>query len=213
MRDKKTTGCVHDGIALACGSGITLLIILIMNKSYPLVGHDYRYFIPRLIDTHLHMRINGPDIQWYTPSFGGGLPAFANPQHIEYSIVQWLSYFINPWSAILLSTAGIALTGYYFFYKLLHQKLELHWMSSILGAMFFIGNGFYIEHLIVGHLGYQLFPLEAVALYALAGTRSNFLLNAPVIAIVIALFIYQAGFYLLIILILSLGIALPILFL
>jgi hypothetical protein len=89
MKVKKNIDRVQDGIALACGGCVTLLIILIMNKDYPFVGPDYRYFIPRLIDTNLHMRINGPGIQWYTPSFGGGLPAFANPQNIEYSIVQW----------------------------------------------------------------------------------------------------------------------------
>lgn len=213
MESKKHIHRSQDGIALACGGCIILLIVLIMNKNYPFVGSDYRYFIPRLIDTSLHMRINGPVIQWYTPSFGGGLPAFANPQNIEYSIVQWLSYCMNPWSAILLSTAVISIIGYYFFYKLLSQKLDLHWIASILGAMFFIGNGFYIEHLIVGHLGYQLFPLGSAALYALIDTRNKFHINVSVIAIVITLFIHQAGFYLLIILILSIGMTLPVLFL
>ncbi len=213
MKAKKFTNCAQDILALACGSCIIFTILLIMNRDYPLVGHDYRYFIPRLIDTDLHLRLNGPAIQWYTPSFGGGLPAFANPQNIEYSIVQWCSYFINPWSAILLSTAAISLAGFYFLYKLLDQKLELHWMASTLGAMFFIGNGFYIEHLIVGHLGYQLFPLGAIVLYALIDSRNKLLLNSAGIAIVVALFIHQAGFYLLIILMLSLGMALPILFL
>src|ERR1051325_8802100 len=99
-----------------CGGIIILLIILIMNKDYPFVGHDYRYFIPRLIDTDLHISLNGLSIQWYTPSFGGGLPAFPNPQHIEYSIVQLLSIPFSPWLAILLSTAAISLVGYYFFY-------------------------------------------------------------------------------------------------
>jgi hypothetical protein len=86
-------------------------------------------------------------------------------------------------------------------------------MSSILGAMFFICNGFYIEHLIVGHLGYQLFPLGAIVLYALIDTRNKFIFNASGIAIIVTLFIHQAGFYLFIILLLSLGMALPILFL
>src|SRR6476619_1822919 len=91
------------------GAGITLIIILLMNRDYQFVGHDYRYFIPRLIDTNLHIRLNGFSIQWYTPSFGGGLPAFPNPQHLEYSIVQLFSFLINPWSAILLTTAGISI--------------------------------------------------------------------------------------------------------
>jgi hypothetical protein len=195
------------------GAGSTLIIILLINRDYPFVGHDYRYFIPRLIDTNLHIRLNGLSIQWYTPSFGGGLPAFPNPQHLEYSIVQLFSLFINPWSAILLTTAGISFLGYYFFYKFLNERLELDWKSSTLGAMFFLGNGFYIEHMIVGQLGYQLFPLGALLLYFLFNRENKPLINSMIIALVAAMIVYQAGFYLIIILSLSLGVALPIIYL
>ena len=195
------------------GAGSTLIIILLINRDYPFVGHDYRYFIPRLIDTNLHIRLNGLSIQWYTPSFGGGLPAFPNPQHLEYSIVQLFSLFINPWSAILLTTAGISFLGYYFFYKFLNERLALDWKSSTLGAMFFLGNGFYIEHMIVGQLGYQLFPLGALLLYFLFNRENKPLINSIIIALVAAMIIYQAGFYLIIILSLSLGVALPIIYL
>src|SRR5262245_14567880 len=86
------------------GIGVILIIIAIINRDYPYVGHDYRFFIPRIIDTNLHTRLNGLSIQWYTPSFGGGLPAFANPQHMEYSVLQWLAYFMDLWTAILITT-------------------------------------------------------------------------------------------------------------
>jgi len=213
MKPNNTANFARKIFTLLCGGIIILTIILIMNKDYPFVGHDYRYFIPHLIDTNLHIRLNGLSIQWYTPSFGGGLPAFPNPQHIEYSIVQWLSIIFAPWPAVLLSTAGISLVGYYFIYKFLKEKLELDWMSSTLGAMFFIGNGFYIEHLIAGHLGYQLFPLAAVILYALTDQRNKYFYNAIIAAAMVALMIHQAGFYLIFILILSFGMTLPILFL
>ena len=192
------------------GVGVTLIIVLLINRDYPLVGHDYRYFIPRLIDTNLHIQLNGLSIQWYTPSFGGGLPAFPNPQHLEYSLVQLFSFFIGPWAAILLTTAAVSFLGFYFFYKFLNETLVLDWKSSTLGAMFFLGNGFYIEHMIVGQLGYQLFPLGAVFLYFLFNKENKPLINSIIIALVAAMIIYQAGFYLIIILILSLGVTLPI---
>ncbi len=195
------------------GVGITLIIILLVNRDYPFIGHDYRYFIPRLIDTNLHIRLNGLRIQWYTPSFGGGLPAFPNPQHIEYSFVQWVSFFMGPWPAILLITAAVSLIGYSFFYKFLNEKLELDWKSSTLGAIFFLGNGFYIEHLIVGQLGYQLFPLGAVLLYSLFDKKNNSFFNAIILAMVTSLILYQAGFYLIIILFLSFAVTLPIIYL
>lgn len=197
----------------AFGGGITLIIILLINRDYPFVGHDYRYFIPRLIDTNIHIRLNGLSIQWYTPSFGGGLPAFPNPQHLEYSIVQWVSFFIGPWSAILLTTAGISLLGYSFFYRILNEELELDWKASTLGAMFFLGNGFYIEHMIAGQLGYQLFPLGGVILYFLLNRKTNLLTNSIICALIAAMMIYQAGFYLIIILFLSFAVTIPLIYL
>jgi len=208
--DTKNT-LLRDMQALVFGILISVIIILVMNRDYPLVGHDYEYFIPRLIDTGLHIRNNGLTIQWYTPSFGGGLPAFPNPQHLEYSFVQILALWMNPWSAVLVSTLLICLAGYHFFYKVLHERLELSWASSVLGAMFFIGNGFSIEHLIAGQMGYQLFPLCAIILYALTDRHHPFVYNAAVSGMLIALMVYQAGFYLIVILTLSFCIVLPIL--
>jgi hypothetical protein len=212
MKSKTTEDRFRSIVILIFGTCVTGLILLIMNKDYPFVGHDYRYFIPRLLDTNLHIQLNGLSIQWYTPSFGGGLPAFPNPQHIEYSIVQWLTMLLNPWSAILVSTAGISLVGYYFCYKFLTDLLELNWRAAILGAMFFIGNGFYIEHMVTGMIGYQLFPLGAVILYFLIDQRNHYFYNAIIIAIVLALMVHQAGFYLIITFILSFSMTLPFLF-
>src|SRR5512133_3076938 len=82
---------------------ISFFIAWYSNLLFPLVGQDFKYSVPRLIDTYLHYKINGLSIQWYTPSFGGGLPAYPNPQHIQFSLVQLLMAFLNPWTAILVS--------------------------------------------------------------------------------------------------------------
>lgn len=213
MKNSQSSDRTRSVLAVACGGITILVILLIMNRDYPFVGHDYAYFIPRIIDTGLHIRLNGLTIQWYTPSFGGGLPGFPNPQHMQYSVVQVLSLFLNPWVAVLISTAGISIIGYYFFYKFLNQNLELNWMASTLGAMFFIGNGFYIEHLITGMMGYQLFPLFGVILFALTDKRKHYSYTAAIITIIISMMIHQAGFYLIVILVLSLGMTLPLVFL
>jgi hypothetical protein len=205
MRTTQSPDRTRNLFAYACGGITILVILLIMHRDYPFVGHDYAYFIPRLIDTNLHILVNGFTIQWYTPSFGGGLPGFPNPQHMQYSIVQLLSLFLNPWMAVLTSTTVISAIGYYFFYKFLNQNLELNWMASTLGAMFFIGNGFYIEHLIAGHLGYQLFPLVGIILYVLTDRGERYLFTSTVIAVIMSMMIHQAGFYLIVILILSIA--------
>ena len=54
------------------------------------------------------------------------------------------------------------LPGLFFLLQILHETLQLGWMASTRGGLFFIGNGFYIEHMIGGRLGFQLFPLGPI---------------------------------------------------
>lgn len=200
-------------IPLVSAAVTILIILLIMHRDYPMVGHDYAYFIPHLVDTGIHIRLHGLSIQWFTPSFGGGLPGYPNPQHMEYSIVQLVALVTAPWTAVLTSTAIIALVGYVFFFKFLNENLGLNWKASTLGAMFFIGNGFFIEHLIAGQMGYQLFPLFGVMLYLLTHPQKHYIFTAAATGIILSMMIHQAGFYLIVILFLSLGITLPLLYL
>ena len=205
----KIAGHLQKHVPLLCGILINAIILALMHRDYPNVGHDYRYFILRIIDTKLHLLINGPSIQWYTPSFGGGLPAYPNPQHIEYSIIQLFSLFLNPWVATLLSTFAIGLIGFMFFEQFLAKIMNFHWASSTLGAVFFIGNGFFIEHMIVGHIGHQLFPLGAIIMYAALDNRFAWLKGGAVIALIVAMMIHQTGFYVIVILGLSFLITIP----
>jgi hypothetical protein len=181
-----------------CGAATIGILLLIMGRNYPLIGHDFAYFVPRLIDTDLHLRINGAAVQWYTPSFGGGLPAFANPQHLQYSLVQALLFVSSPWLAILASTAAAAAIGYLAMYRFLSRVARLSTAASVLGAVGLIANGFYIEHLTVGHVGFQLFPLVAVMLYAVTRKTRSPLEDGCVIALCVALMIHQGGAFILI---------------
>jgi hypothetical protein len=188
---------------------IVAAMIAITSRDYPLVGHDYRYFVPRLIDTDLHLRVNGPSIQWYTPSFGGGLPAFPNPQHLQYSLVQLLTLFVNPWNAILLAAIGVNLAGFYCFYRFARSQLGMGPAAATLGAIFFIGNGFSIERLIVGHVGFHLFPLSALVLWALVDRRESDLTRGAIAGLAIVVTMYHAGALLLIVMALTVGLCLP----
>jgi hypothetical protein len=205
----KTEKQLQKYIPLLCGVLTSAIVLILIHRDYPHVGHDYRYFIIRLIDTKLHLLLNGPSIQWYTPSFGGGLPAYPNPQHIQYSIVQLLSLAMNPWAAVQASTFIVSLIGFMAFEGFLEKTMGFHWTSSTLGAIFFICNGFFIEHMIVGHIGHQLFPLGAVLLRAASDENWGFLKGGSIIAFVLAMMIHQTGFYIIVILALSLWITLP----
>jgi hypothetical protein len=205
----KTIHRIQSYIPLLCGFLTSGTIVMLIHRYFPMAGHDYRFFIPRLIDTKLHVLLNGLTIQWYSPSFGGGLPAFPNPQHIEYSFIQLLTVITDPWTAVLVSTFFVSMAGFVVFRHFLEKTLGLHWTSSTLGAIFFAGNGFFIEHMIVGHIGYQLFPLGVVILYAMVDRRLSLLTGSLTVALVAAMMVHQGGFYIIGILALSFLITLP----
>lgn len=188
---------------MCCGV-LVLTLTWIFSRDYPLVGHDFRYFVPRLIDTDLHIRLNGLAAQWWTASFGGGLPAFANPQHMQYSLVQAMVFFSTPWTGFLISTAVIASVAFWAFYRFLIDMVGLQWVPALLGAVFFIGNGFYIEHLIVGHVTFQPYPLVAVLLFALTDRRFGPMFCGGLVALISSLTIHNGGFYVLILMAASL---------
>jgi hypothetical protein len=51
-------------------------------------------------------------------------------------------------------------------FHFLYRVLGLHWSSSLLGMVFFIGTGFYMQRIAVGHLAFAPFPLLALLMVA-----------------------------------------------
>jgi hypothetical protein len=190
-----------------------LLIVGFVNALYPYVGFDYKYFLPRLFDTYLHYRVNGFSIQWYTPSFGGGLPAYANPQHMQFSLPQLLTTFTAPWNAALASIFIYAMAGFWGTYTVCRRIYHLGWTSSALGAVFFTINGFYLEHMAIGHLGFQAFPLLPCFLLFLMLPSLPDLAAGALVGLLLAALIYSGGFYPTVYIALATGMLLPITYL
>jgi hypothetical protein len=207
---KKTV--IQNAILIFNIVAVGLFLFAILNRNYPIIGHDYTYFLSRLFDTELHYRINGLSIQWYTPSFGGGLPAYANPQQAQFSLPQILTLLFNPWDSYLFSITIYATVGILCFYIFSREILNLDWRASLLGALFFVFTGFYIGHMIAGQLGFLGFPLLSGVMLVLFWKRCPDLLAGIVIALLISSLIYHAGFYTLVIFVLSSGITLPMLY-
>src|SRR5215471_11135267 len=103
------------------------LIVIVICRDVPKVGHDYGFFIPRMLDTYLHQKGNGLAIQWYTANFGAGTPAYPNPQYLQYSLPQFSMLLINPWWALLLSLVTYSAIGFAGLYLFLRE--ELGWIS------------------------------------------------------------------------------------
>jgi hypothetical protein len=203
------------GIALLAGINIlmfSLFLVIYSNATFPLVGHDYRGFLPRVIDSYLHYKVNGFSIQWYTPSFGGGLPAYANPLQLQFSLTQLLTWFTDPWKAVLISAIAYALIGFVFTYYFLHNILDLGPLPSILGAVFFIGNGFFIERVVVGHVNFITFPLIIVPVYSLLNPKLPVWLAGAMISLTVSALVYSGGVYIAVIGILVILILLPLIY-
>jgi hypothetical protein len=170
---------------------ISAFIIWYCNRAYPMIGHDYRLFMPYMIDSYLHQKINGLTIQWYTPSFAGGRPVYSSPEDLQFSLPQFLLWVVNPWVAILASLLTFIVIGFIATYYFLKRLLGLGSLASILGAVFFIANGFYFEHAAVGHITYQAFPLFAVIMVILTHPRLPTWLGGVFLSLVITLLVYS----------------------
>lgn len=188
---------------------ITIVTIFIINRYFPKIGHDYGYHVPRMLDTYLHQNINGLKVQWYTPSFGGGLPAYPNPQDIQYSLPQVLMFIINPYWSLMLSLFVYSAVGFLSFYFLLKKICGINQYASVIGGSFILANGFYVEHAIVGHAGFQQFPLLGLILYVMFSKHMNSIPMGILIGITGALIVHQSGFYIIVIFLLSLTIMIP----
>lgn len=194
-------------LALVCGVMIRFLTI-----SYPKVGADYRLALPALIDNALHFRINGLSIQWYTPSFGGGLPVYPNPNNAQFSLWTALTLLVQPFQAVIIAVILFIVVGGIAAYIFLRRVLKLNWSASILGAVFFSANGFVMERLAVGHLGYQAFPLLSVFLLLLLDPALPVIISGLFFSLLVALLIQQAGYFLIVVFGLSLLMVFPLLY-
>lgn len=182
-------------------AGIFCLLLLIYHfvfgAYFPLpdgkMGHDYVLTLGALLDGLLWYRNNGFfDAPWFSPSFCGGQPFFADPQSIFYSLPQFLSFITDPVKAVywaFLIFAGIGFWGMYFYCR---ASLKLSRGTALLAACAFMFNGFYSHRMIVGHYGYQsvmLIPLLAQLLVGIPETKkpsSTTLVNTVMAGILIA---------------------------
>ena len=192
---------------------ICLAYLYYMNLNYPVVGSDYSFAVPSLLDASLFFRHNGLNIQWYTPSFGAGVPAFPNPNNAEFSLYTLLSIFFEPWIAIMLSAVIFIAVGFFSSYYLFQRVFNLNRKTSLLGAIFFSANGFMMVRMGIGHLGYFFFPVLPVLLIALLDDSIPILIASLLIACVLALAIHGAGYAVLVMFFMSVILILPLTYL
>lgn len=142
------------------------------------LGHDYGYFFPLLLDGYYWFVSN--DLltpYWFTPSFCGGVPRFANPQGIYYSLPQFLTFVFNPLTSLKVTFVAFGGLGFVGFFLLLRRIFLTQRPTALLGAALFLFNGFYVYRFIVGHLtfhSFMLVPLIAFCVLRHNQTKSSF---------------------------------------
>lgn len=125
-----------------------------------LMGHDYALTLPGFLDGFLWFRNNGIFAPpWFSPSFCGGQPYFADPQSAFYSVPQFLAFFTAPLSAVYSATLLFAAAGFWGMFVLARHTFRLAPAAALVAACVFMFNGFYSHRMIVGHFGYQPFML------------------------------------------------------
>jgi hypothetical protein len=149
---------------------VTAVFLSLHLQAWPMAGHDYLYFLPRMLDVHLHYLCNGPSIQWWTASFGGGLPGFANPQHTQFMPAQFMVFLLEPWSAVLVSGAMLNAFGFLLIERFVREQLHHGRLASITAAGVFATNGFEFHHTLVGHVAFATWPLLAILPWGFAPT-------------------------------------------
>ena len=80
--------------------GILIIHQIIFQQFFPnskgLLGSDYQTFIPNFMFGKIWFYNNFLSIPWFTPSFCCGIPFYADPQSLYYSISQIVFLIFNP---------------------------------------------------------------------------------------------------------------------
>ena len=169
-----------------------------LNAQYPVLGHDYFYFFPRMLEGKWHFLRQGLLPLRFAPHLCGGFPQYGNPQDLFYSLPQFLSFFLDLWTAAQLSIfIGMVLgyVGWVFFGK---DVLRLTSPWSHVLALVCTANGFFFVHRAVGHLSYFTLPLMSWVLWVLfhrekESNRFVLLQRATFATVLAGIFLYSGS--------------------
>ena len=142
------------------------ILYVIFSVNYPFVGTDVEYYFPRFLDVFLHFKTEGIfSIQWWTPSFGGGIPAFPNPGHMQFVLIPYLMHFLSPWQSTLITYLIFNFIAYKLIFDYFNRHLSFNRGISVCAAVIFITNGFWLNHALVGHINFSTFLLTPLSFH------------------------------------------------
>lgn len=168
-----------------------------LNFAYPILGHDYFYFIPRLLVGKWHVMAQGfAPLRW-APQLCGGFPVYGNPHDFFYSLPQLLSLFLDPWTAIQIGIAAALVLGCVGWHRFGKDVLGLDSTWAHVLTLVILSNGYYFMHMIAGHVDYFTLPLLGWLLW-FAFERGRVTLRKSILfALLFSSILYAAGYFIL----------------
>jgi hypothetical protein len=133
------------------------------------VGYDFAYFLPQLLDGAYWISLNGPfAVPWFTPSFCGGIPVFANAQNTFYSVPQAMFLVFDPLTVLRATFLAFGAVGFWGAYAVSRGVFGVTRSAATLAAVVFLFSDFFVARFLIGHLTFHVFPLVPwIAYFAL----------------------------------------------
>ncbi|XOV89690.1 MAG: hypothetical protein ACFHX7_07345 [Pseudomonadota bacterium] len=174
--------------AIACWLVVTTDLLPDQDN---LLAADYGYFLPHLLNGYYWFLGNGLTVPWFTPAQCAGIPQFANPQSLYYSVPQFLTLLFDPLAAVQMTFFLFAIIGFCGAWLLAGQLGMTHLVRCFAGFAFML-NGLYLSRMLTGHLSFHTFMLLPVLLYLLLAGRGRWLFTL-LAGLVFAYFIHAGA--------------------
>ena len=177
---------------------VAFLCAFLWGLSQGMLGHDYFYFFPKLLDGKWHFLRQGMSLFAYTPHFCGGFPEYANPQSMYYSLQQVLVLFLDLWLAMQITIITSMLIGYIGWYRFGRDlvRLSLPWAHVL--ALIITAHGFHFMHMIPGHIVFHSMPIIGWLLWMLFDrrnlSRTQLIHKAAWFALATGYILYSGGY-------------------
>ncbi len=194
--------------ALSLGTSIILLISVF--AFWPIMGHDYSFVVPELIDLKVAWEKFGVLNPHFSPIKCLGTPVWARPVGFSLSLLHFLTILTNELIGLVLFIVIVSLTSFWGAYRLSLRMRNTEKISLYLAAGWTL-QGWMIMRASVGHIMYISVGWFPLILYLLLKQKSKWrdCLATLSAGILISQFIYLGAPYAPFMLIMSLAFLLP----
>jgi|TARA_B100001964_G_C14210186_1_gene590127 hypothetical protein len=159
------------------------------------LGHDYEQFIPNFIFGKIWFQNNFLSIPWFSPSFCCGVPFFADPQSMFYSLQQFIFIIFDPVHSIKIIFFTFSLIGYVAMFFLVKRNFNFNNYSSLVCASLFLFNGFFVYRAITGHIAYLSYIFIPLYCFLLIQSLDNKINKSGLIYLILSSIIFANFFH------------------